>query len=529
MPLRSPQVSPRRAGVLVGLALVLSAVPVSAVTVPTDFADEGVVQGLDDPVGLAFIPEAASAPETRVLFVEQRSARVGLVLRDSVVTVGVVPGVSTDGFERGLVGIAVDPRWPAAPYLYVQGTDERFGRHISISRFTVTGDLGFTYDGKLAIDPSSRYDVLRDPPDDSQMHNGGTLRFGPDGQLYVSLGDDTHACLAQDTTALSGKILRLDVSRLPEGPGGPAPRALLVPPDNPFVAHPDSSAQLVWALGLRNPFRFQIDPATGALYIGDVGENNWEELDRARTAGRDFGWPFYEGPSAFAACVGVPNSVFAVPIATYAHNEGAAIVSAGLYRQPADGISGFPAEYDGDCFYLDFQSGILRRITRENGAWVLAEPEEGQPFNSDWGLGFDHVTDMLELPDGSMWYCRRDVGGQALTGEIRRLHYAPVSTEAPRPDVEGALAFAAPAPSPSRGPVRLAWTQPRSGSVRLMVLDATGRVVRLLEEGEVLAAGQHERTWDGRLATGEPAPPGAYFARLQVNADARTAHITLMR
>ena len=108
-------------------------------------------------------------------------------------------------------------------------------------------------------------------PDLAAKHNGGTLRFGPDGMLYVGLGDDDSPCRAQDLTKLQGKILRLDVSSLPAG-GGPAPRyAMLTPPDNAFVAHADSAARLVWALGLRNPFSFTIDAPTGCLVIGDVG------------------------------------------------------------------------------------------------------------------------------------------------------------------------------------------------------------------------------------------------------------------
>ena len=106
----------------------------------------------------------------------------------------------------------------------------------------------------------------------------------------------TIPCLAQDLTKLQGKILRLDVSGLPAG-GGPAPLyAAITPPDNPFVAHADSAARLVWALGLRNPFSFTIDPPTGCLVIGDVGNDAWEEVEVACAGGKNFGWPHYEGP-----------------------------------------------------------------------------------------------------------------------------------------------------------------------------------------------------------------------------------------
>src|SRR5204862_7040858 len=135
-----------------------------------------------------------------------------------------------------------------------------------ISRYRVTGDLAFTGNGGLTVDPASRYDLVNDIPDRASNHNGGTVRFGTDGMLYVSIGDDG-SCASQDLTSLAGKILRLDVSRLPAGAGGPALRSLVTPSGNPVVSNPDSNAHLVWSDGLRNPFRFHVDRATGGLIV----------------------------------------------------------------------------------------------------------------------------------------------------------------------------------------------------------------------------------------------------------------------
>src|SRR4029077_2596201 len=118
-------------------------------------------------------PDVSARPP-RVLFVEQRTARVGVIVGPNVYTLGTVPGVASAENERGLLGIAVDPGWPGRPYLYVHCTDGRSGHHIAVSRFTVTGDLGYTDTGALQFDPATRYDLLNSLPDDAVNHNGGT-------------------------------------------------------------------------------------------------------------------------------------------------------------------------------------------------------------------------------------------------------------------------------------------------------------------------------------------------------------------
>src|SRR5439155_11712390 len=129
-------------------------------------------------------------------------------------------------------------------------------------------------------------------------------------------GEDAAACAAQDTVTLRGVILRLDVTRLPAGSGS-APRALVAASGNPFAASADSNARLVWEYGLRNPFRFQVDPQTGELWIADVGESRWEELDRATSGGGDFGWPYREGPSDHSTSCFPVRPVLTDPVFAY--------------------------------------------------------------------------------------------------------------------------------------------------------------------------------------------------------------------
>jgi glucose/arabinose dehydrogenase len=271
------RLAPHHHGPLLTLGLLLAvAAPAAAqFTLPPRFVDEQLIGGLSYPVGMAYLPDG------RLLIIEQVSAKVRLLVNgalgatDPVVTVA---DVNTNDTERGLLGITVDPGWPTRPYIYVQYNRASTVK-ICISRYTASGDLAFTGNGALTINPASRYDILTDLPDAAPNHNGGTLRFGPDGMLYSSLGDDATGCPAQDVTVLVGKILRLDVSGLPAGGGGPPAKGLITPTNNPFVTNPNLNARLVWLSGLRNPFRFAIDRLSGNMLIGDVGENAWEEVD----------------------------------------------------------------------------------------------------------------------------------------------------------------------------------------------------------------------------------------------------------
>jgi glucose/arabinose dehydrogenase len=497
-----------------------------AVSLPADFSDQLIAGSLGQPVALAEVPDPASDTTRRVLFVEQRTARVGLVVGASVFTVGTVPGVSAVDNERGLLGVAVDPGWPARPYLYVHCTDGRSGHRIAISRFTLTGDLAHVTDGHLVFDAASRYDLITALPDNASNHNGGTLRFGPDGRLYVSLGDDATGCPAQDSTRLVGKILRLDVSRLPVGAGGPAPYALLAPAGNPYAASADSGARLVWTTGLRNPFRFQVDPQTGALLVADVGENAWEELDLVDAGGMDMGWPLREGPAAFSTCSPPPSTPLTGPIAWYDHSNGAVIIPGPRYRRPAAGAGRFPAAYDGDCFYLDYYVGQVWRITNTGGSWVPAAAVPGQPSASNWATGLVYTADMIELTDGSIWFCQQFAPGSGV-GEIHRITYGATSGVTTPPPA--GFALAAPWPSPTHGNATISWTQGTASPVQVSLHDLHGRRIRELARPYLSPPGKHDIVWDGRDDAGRQVRPGVYLVRVQVGTTERHARISLVR
>ena len=501
-----------------------SALAASAI-LPAGFTDTPVAGSLDEPVGLARVPDAPSRV-ARVLFIEQRTARVRMSIAGVLTTLGTVPGVRSVDTEKGLLGIAVDPDFPAAPYIYIHATDNRFGSFITISRFTLTGDLGYSGAGALAFDPASRYDLIRNLPDNAINHNGGTVRFGLDRTLYVSLGDDENNCNAQLVTVLAGKILRLDVSRLPPGSGGPAPYALLTAPGNPYASNSDSLARLVWASGLRNPFRFHVDALNGELFVADVGEGTWEELTRFSAGGQNGGWPWREANASFIACSGSLPAV-ASPIASYNHTEGVVIISAGIYRRPAAGTERFPLEYDGNCFFLDYDSGMMRRLTGSGGSWTAAPAVAGQPNSNDWAAGMESVSDVLALPDGSLLYVRQSIASAALTGEIRRIAHPTILAVGDA--TAHRVSFALPRPTPSRERVVLEWSQREAGAVRLTIYDTAGRSIRMLARGATFAPGTHAFEWNGTDASGVRVAPGLYLARLVVGHEIRHARIMLLR
>jgi uncharacterized repeat protein (TIGR02543 family) len=482
---------------------------------PDGFTHQLVISGLDEPVGIAFLPDG------RLLVVERASARIRLVVEGTLGYMDpmcVVDSVTSVEGERGLLGIAVDPQWPQRPFVYVYYT--ALGGTIRLSRFEVGGNLIDGSSGILWIDPASRYDVLRGIPDMYEYHNAGTLRFGTDGMLYVSIGDDGQACTAQDSTALRGVLLRIDVSHLPTGNGGPPSRASLVPPDNPWASSPNVDKRMVWAMGFRNPFRFHIDPVNGAAFVADVGFETYEEVDQVtRGSGvQNYGWPYFEGPMVFNAyCPTLPPPGLAQPIHSYLRTGWtAAVIGAGVYRGHGCQTCDFPSDYEGDYFFSDFYQGFMRRLKSSGGVWSIAPWVRGQPSATDWGRGFNYICDYLPGADGALWYCRMTDAYQPVTGEIGRILFDR-SILAVEGSAASPVVFAPPYPSPARDFVHFVYMLPEAAAVELSVFDVTGRQVRQLVAPSQQSAGRHHLAWDGHARSGAFVPPGIYLARLRVD------------
>ncbi len=494
---------------------------------PPGFLFEPVITGIFEPgrpVGFAHLPDG------RVLLVERNTGFVRVHVPGSATAPVryIVPDVAIEA-ERGLLGVAVDPAWPARPYVYLYYTHtSHFGR---VEMLTASGDLSDP--GSASVTLGSPYLLLDDLPDALNIHNGGTLRFGPDGMLYLSLGDDGAACNAQDPAILAGAILRLDVSSMPGAGGGPPPKADLVPAGNPFPG-PGDAERLVWVTGLRNPYRFTIDPLTNDLAIGDVGLTSFEEIDVVRyatDAGANYGWPHREGfvdPGLGWSCGA--GATFTDPAYVYAHLFGAAIVAGPIYRAPAGGAHAFPPEYEGSLFFGDFYQAFLRRLVFDGAQWVLAPPVPGQPSADDWGTGFAYYADMQTGPDGAIHLLRLFPSGGRTSGLYRIVPDPAVG--APEPVAAAGASgagrvTAVPNPAIAGAGVDLVWDAPRRGPATVHLVDAGGRSLRrwIVDATDPVARVR----WDGRAAGGRPVPPGVYFVRVESEGDVARGRAVLVR
>ncbi|MBA2626473.1 MAG: PQQ-dependent sugar dehydrogenase [Gemmatimonadales bacterium] len=259
------------------------------------------------------------------------------------------------GGERGLLGLAFDPRYASTGRFYVNYTDPNGDTHIS--RFRVSSDPDLA-------DPASEQ-VMLTVAQPYANHNGGQVAFGPDGFLWIGLGDGGSGGdpqnRAQNPAELLGSILRLDVSG-----AGYVPAA-----GNPFIGQADARPE-IWSIGLRNPWRFGFDRQTGDLYVADVGQNEREEIDVATTAsgrgrGANFGWSRMEGLACYGAA-SCDRTGLTLPVLDYDHGAGCSITGGYVYRGAA------VAAITGLYFYADYCNGWVRSFRYANGAAI--EPRE---------------------------------------------------------------------------------------------------------------------------------------------------------
>jgi glucose/arabinose dehydrogenase len=310
---------------LVLLVLLAQALPSLAATIPTGFTETQLAQGIVRPTAMAL------APDGRIFICEQTGAlrliKDGHLLPEPFVTVKVF----TEG-ERGLVGVTVDPDFPRTPHVYVYYTATSPVVHNRVSRFTAQGDKAVK---------GSEIAVLDLPRLAKPIHNSGTLRFGPDGYLYIAVGENGVPENAQSLASPLGKILRIAKDGT-------------IPADNPFYDQTSGVARAIWAMGLRNPFSFAFQPGTGRMFINDVGNKTWEEIDDG-IAGANYGWPVTEGPT--------DDPRFQAPLHAYRHGptlETGCAISGGAFYDP--GEPQFPASFLGTYFFADFCSGWIRRF-----------------------------------------------------------------------------------------------------------------------------------------------------------------------
>jgi glucose/arabinose dehydrogenase len=305
---------------------------------------ELVTQGLVDPVGITSAGDGNGR-----LFVNERGGRIMVVGADGSLRAEPFVDLSSQvlaGGERGLLGVAFHPDFERNGRLFVHYSRAGDGA-------TVVSELQASADRQTA-DPTER--VLLTHAQPFANHNGGQLAFGPDGYLYLGLGDGGSGGdpfgNGQSTDTLLGKILRLDVDS-PAASG----RSYAIPVDNPFAPQgtaPGGGLPEIWAYGLRNPWRFSFDRGTGDVYVGDVGQGSWEEIDRqpaGSSGGENYGWNAMEGDHCYQE--GCDPTRYVPPIADYSHELGCSVTGGYVYR----GVD--QPELDGAYLFGDYCSGII--------------------------------------------------------------------------------------------------------------------------------------------------------------------------
>jgi glucose/arabinose dehydrogenase len=375
---------------MVSLALGAAAPTAAAAPAPAaarGLALERVASGLSDPLFVT-----APAGDAR-LFVVEQTGRIRIVKAGRLLPAAFLD--LTDrvraGGEQGLLSVAFHPRYATNGLLYVNYTDRRGDTRVE--RYSVSRDPD-------RADPASaKLVIMIEQP--FANHNGGLVMFGPDSMLYIGMGDggsggDPHGH-GQNRATLLGKMLRLDVDR-----GDP----YAVPRDNPFAGRAGMRGE-IWAYGLRNPWRFCFDPPTGLLYIADVGQNLWEEIDVAGAArgGLDYGWNVMEGDHCYRSrdC---DRGGRVPPAVEYHHDDGCSVTGGFVYRGRR------MPDLVGHYFYADYCRGWIRSFKYEGGR-VTAHRE--------WrGVEPGNVTSFGQDSAGEIYLCSSD-------GAVHRL----VSARAP--------------------------------------------------------------------------------------------------
>jgi glucose/arabinose dehydrogenase len=336
---------------------------------------EQIASGLAFPLGLT------SPPGDERLFVVEKGGTIhiiqdGAVLPDPFLDIS---GQVSGRAEQGLLGLAFFPDYTSSGRFVVHYTDLQGDTQISV--FNVSSD-------------PSRADAASETPilsvsQPGPAHNGGQILFGPDGLLYIGLGDGGSRAGEDDGRGQSlgdllGSVLRIDVS---------AGSAYSVPGDNPFVGTAGAQPE-IWSHGLRNPWRFSFDRATGDLYIADVGETGWEEVDRARTAdgagrGVNYGWSVMEGPECLRD--GCDRTGLTLPTLAYGHAEGCSIVGGYVYRGTA------LASLQGQYLFGDFCQGWVKSFAARDESPEPVDQPALSPGENITSFGEDDAGELYIL------------------------------------------------------------------------------------------------------------------------------------
>ena len=350
--------------IFIVLGLVLGLFQAKAATLPAGFTEAQFGSNLGGAAtAMAFAPDGR-------LFVCLKSGQLRVIKNGTLLTAPFVSLSVDSAGERGLLGVAFDPNFSSNQFVYLYYTVSSAPVHNRISRFTANGDVAATGSEVVLMD----LDILS-----ATNHNGGAIHFGPDGKLYAGVGENANSANAQTLNNRLGKILRINSDGS-------------IPTDNPFFNTATGANRAIWARGLRNPFTFGFQPGTGRMFINDVGQDTWEEINDG-IAGSNYGWPTCEGFCAPA------NANFRDPLFEYGHGTssttGCAIVGAAFYNPP---VNQFLASYLGKYFFGDLCSGWIR----------LFDPSTNNA--SGFATGISSLVDLAVGPDGCLYYLTQASG-----------------------------------------------------------------------------------------------------------------------
>jgi glucose/arabinose dehydrogenase len=358
---------------------------------PAPFDPTGLTVDFDEVAAGLVAPLAVvnAGDGTGRLFVAEQGGQIRIV-RDGTLLeapfLDIADRISSGG-ERGLLGVAFHPNFPKDPRVFVDYTDAKGDTRVS--SFTVAPKSPDRVDAST----ERRLVFVKQP---YSNHNGGVVAFGPDGYLYIGMGDggsggDPHGN-GQSLRTLLGKILRIDIDHTA------GDRGYAIPPDNPYADGANGRAPEIWLTGLRNPWRVSFDRASGDLWIGDVGQSAWEEIDVQRAGvpgGTNFGWNRMEGNHCFQPASACTDPSLTAPVTEYDHDDGCTVIGGNVYRgadQPALAGGYLFADYcSGRVWAIDPSTNALREPTQVattgHSFAAFGEDERGELYAVDIGGG----------------------------------------------------------------------------------------------------------------------------------------------
>ena len=384
--------------------------------------------------------------------------------------------------EMGLLGLAFHPDFKNNGLFFVNYTASNPRRTI-VSKFQAPSP------GADKADPDSEVQILVINQPYSN-HNGGQLAFGPDGYLYIALGDGGAAGdpqgHGQNPATLLGAILRIDVNN----PTGGLPYS--IPDDNPFAGNTEGIKEEIYAYGLRNPWRFSFDPQTGWLWAADVGQDAREEINLIES-GKNYGWNIMEGSLCFSPPTGCNKTGLELPIWEYDHTQGHSITGGYVYRG-----KNVPELY-GKYIYADFISGNI---------WALQYDGKNPPKNELLLASGLNISSFGVDSNYELYIC-------AFDGYIYR--FKPTVTSVPaQPELPGSAILYPNYPNPFNPATTLSFSLHRAARVRLEIYSIQGALIKVLVD-KPLSAGFYEVEWNGTTNEGQHVPSGLYLAFLRIN------------